>query len=90
MNESDFIERELNLLMDEMSNLHINEFNFDDYAEEEEEESAASESASTDGECVCGESGELCLEGSECVDEDFEGEEDLEGTEEDSQALLEE
>lgn len=52
MNESDFIERELNLLMDEMSNLHINEFNFDDYAEEEEE-SAASESASTDGECVC-------------------------------------
>lgn len=90
MNESDFIERELNFLMDEMSNLHINEFNFDDYAEEEEEESAASESASTDGECVCGESGELCLEGSECVDEDFEGEEDLEGTEEDSQALLEE
>lgn len=90
MNESDFIERELNLLMDEMSNLHINEFNFDDYAEEEEEESAASEPASTDGECVCGESGELCLEGSECLDEDFEGEEDLEGTEEDSQALLEE
>lgn len=87
MNESDFIERELNLLMDEMSNLHINEFNFDDYAEEE---SAASESASTDGECVCGESGELCLEGSECVDEDFEGEEDLEDTEEDSQALFEE
>lgn len=90
MNESDFIERELNLLMDEMSNLHINEFNFDDYAEEEEEESAASEPASTDGECVCGESGELCLEGSEYLDEDFEGEEDLEGTEEDSQALLEE
>lgn len=90
MNESDFIERELNLLMDEMSNLHINEFNFDDYAEEEEEESAASEPASTDGECVCGESGELYLEGSECLDEDFEGEEDLEGTEEDSQALLEE
>lgn len=89
MNESDFIERELNLLMDEMSNLHINEFNFDDYAEEEEE-SAASESASADGECVCGESGELCLEGSECVDEDFEGEEDLEGAEEDSQALFEE
>lgn len=85
MNESDFIERELNLLMDEMSNLHINEFNFDDYAEEEEESAA-----SADGECVCGENGELCLEGSECVDEDFEGEEDLEGTEEDSQALFEE
>lgn len=90
MNESDFIERELNLLMDEMSNLHINEFNFDDYAEEEEEESAASEPASTDGECVCGESGELCLEGSECLDEDFEGEEDLEDTEEDPQTFIEE
>lgn len=89
MNESDFIERELNLLMEEVSNLHINEFNFNDYAEEEEE-SAASESASTDGECVCGESGELCVEGSECLDEDFEGEEDLEDTEEDPQAFLEE
>lgn len=86
MNESDFIERELNLLMDEMSNLHINEFNFDDYAEEEEE-SAASESASTDGECVCG---ELCFEGSECLDEDLEGEENFEDTEEDPQAFLEE
>ena len=89
MNESDFIERELNLLMDEMSNLHINEFNFDDYAEEEEE-SAASESVSTDGECVCGESGELCLEGSESLDEDLEGEEDFEDTEEDPQAFFEE
>jgi hypothetical protein len=84
MNESDFIERELNLLMDEMSNLHINEFNFDDYAEEEES------AASTDGECVCGESGELCFEGSECLDEDLEGEEDFEDTEEDPQAFLEE
>lgn len=83
MNESDFIERELNLLMDEMSNLHINEFNFDDYAEEES-------AASTDGECVCEESGELCLEGSECLDEDLEGEEDFEDTEEDLQAFLEE
>ena len=88
MNESDFIERELNLLMEEVSNLHINEFNFNDYAEEEE--AAASESASADGECVCGESGELCVEGSECLDEDFEGEEDLEDTEEDPQTLLEE